>query len=240
MATATFLPSGFATLRGIPPADQTKTFNGAWNQGVFSLGGAKGIVERAIVRFDVLGTAWEGRALTAADVITDAQLVLNVFNIPGDAGFACQLDRITRPGWDYLTADWIEWAAGNNWTATGGDVAGAPLAYNAPSALGDHAIGGLGALVIDAVTNRAGALIMRSRTTDESDDDHTRYFGANGMNVDASQQPRLVVTYEGQEPAPVDLPEGRTLGGSRPGRAAVPAAAAAPAAPGKGARPHGR
>jgi hypothetical protein len=229
-------------MRAVPAPDQTTTFNGAWNQGVYSLGGSKAILERAVVRFDVLGSAYAGRALTPADVITAADLVLNVVIIPGTAGYACQLDRVTRPGWDYLTADWIEWAAGNNWTAAGGDVAGSPLAYNAPSALGDYTIGGLDALVIDAIANRAGALIMRSRTTSEADDGQTRYFTANGIGVgvDPTQQPRLVVTYEGQEPAPVDLPDLRTLGGSRGAPAARPAAAGAPAATPKGARPHGR
>jgi hypothetical protein len=231
-------------MRAIPAGDQTTTYARVWNHGVLSLGGSKAIVERVVARFDVLGPAYAGRALTPADVITAAELVLYINSIPGDAGFACQLDRVTRPAWDYLTADWIEWAAGNNWTTGGGDVAGAPLAYNAPiAAAADFSITGLDALVIDAIANRAGALIIRTRDTSEADDGRTRYYTALGMAADPTQQPRLVVTYEGLDPAPVDLPDLRTMRGSSGAPAARPAAAGAPAStarPARGDRPHGR
>jgi hypothetical protein len=232
-------------MRGIPAGEQTVTFSGFWNTGIVNLGGTKAVVERCVARFDVMSAAYIGRALTPADVITAAQLVLAISNIPGDAGFACELDRITRPAWDYLTADWIEWATGQNWTATGGDVSGAPLADAAPSdaGLADYAIDGLDALVIDAIANRAGALILRSRATSEADDDHTRHYSALGTGADPTQQPRLVVTYEGQEPAPVDLPDLRTMRGSTAGRAAATSPAAAPAStarPARGASKHGR
>lgn len=199
----------------------------AWEHGAYYLGGAKQFLRRPLVGFDLYAAPMDGRALTPADVILDAELLLYIGTIPGASGYPCTLARQTHPDWDYLTHSWTEYKTATAWTNAGGDTATPTLAYDAPTvAPGEFAIPGCAPFVTDAIASRGGKVLLHSMNTDESPATTRFWTAVAALNDD--RRPRLRVTYQSATPRPMEHPHGQALGATRPAPVARPARPALP------------
>jgi hypothetical protein len=225
MPTSTFHIIGAQFIDAINP-----TFAPAWlfDVGTAYIGPSKSFVRRGLARFDVFGLASEGRSLNAADVILDAELLLDAIGVVGAAGAPARVERISRGDWDYATANWNVYRTGASWTAGGGDVATPPPAvtFGTPGALGAFVVGGMAAFVTDAVANRAGAVLLRMKLDGEAPPS-SQWFSVNAAQTHALRM-RLRVTYQSAEPTPIAEP-GTSVGSARPDGSASPSGIAAPA-----------
>ena len=185
----------------------TAVHTGEWNLGTLDAGGAKLNLDRCLGSFDLRGAAQSGRPLTPTDTITAADLILYCTAFLGPAGWAAWIERMTRADWDSASGNWNNYKAGSAWTAAGGDVgtSPAPLAFSSPSVSGDQTITGMLAFVTDAIANRSGKVLLRLRANDESPTAGTKW-AAYAADPALAQAPRLRVTYESADPAPIERP----------------------------------
>lgn len=212
MAQSVFAANATQFIDGV---DQDFAPAGIWNLGVEFLGEAKAFVRRCLAAFDLHGAAASGRPLVANDVITAAELVLQCTSVVGATGWAASIERIARADWDYLTADWVRYRTGANWTAAGGDVAAPPAAvgFTTPALTGEQTITGLAAFVTDAIANRGGIVRIRVRAVDEAAT--VAKWVAYDASLISSTRVRLRVTYTAVDPGPVAAPEPPVLRGAR-------------------------
>jgi len=210
---------------------------GNFNTGMVLIGQSKTVMRRSLTSFDVFGIAAEGRPLLPDDILLSAQLECEVIGLSGPAGFACSMERIAHPDWDYVTADWNHYRVATAWTSPGGDVATppAPVTYASPSSMGAFVIPGVLPFVEDAITERGGMVHLRHKADDEATINH--YF-ALAADLTQSNRIRLKVTYEPAEPSPVDRPRAG-IGGAPPEAASRPARAVTPAKPSQPEQPAG-
>jgi hypothetical protein len=232
--TATFYAAGDTT-DSIDSVTPTHAYPGSINVGPLYGGGSKLAIRRALMKFDLRATPSEGRLLRADDTLVDAQLILDIAQLPGPGSFSCQLDRISRAEWNPAVAEWTDYDTALAWTTQGGDVATPPaaLAYGAPNALGDFVIAGLLGWVADAIANRGGVLHTRQMAVDESYA-NTHYYAAWPATS------RLVVSYRPKDPTPIAEPGSVTRGTRPAARGAATASASRPAGAAQPGRAHGR
>jgi hypothetical protein len=205
--------------------------------GLLFIGGAKTLLLRTCCGFDVFGPAASGRALTPADVLVSAELVLDVDFITGTGGWAGSVERISRADWTYTECSWDNYKTASAWTSGGGDVAAPPfgVGFNSPTALGAYEIAGLSGHVADAIANRGARMLIRLKCNNEDDNGVDRLFGATD-NISNPLRPRLRVTYEAQDPSDIERADRSTMHGSAPAPASRPARLGAPARPAAPAR----
>jgi hypothetical protein len=161
--TATPLRDTFC--RGLDPQKDTNFgTSGSLSLGTNYLGGAKVLLDRFLLDFDISGVASQRNFITAA------QLELTLGALTGTTA-AAWLQRIKRElsPWTEPGATWNKHDGANTWTVDcgDGDTTTPPrIAFNLPS--GDLTITGLKDHVLDALDNRAGILALVARLDDES------------------------------------------------------------------------
>ncbi len=232
MPQSTFFPEGLQLIDGV-----SQTYAPAWSVdvgGVYA-GGAKSALRRGLARFNVFGVASDGRALTIADTLTDARLLVDVIGVAGAMGWSASVERISRADWDYTAANWNIYKTASNWTAAGGDVATPPPAagFASPAALGATTIDGLLPFVTDAIANRAGAVLLRIKADNETPGS-TQFFSIRATQTFDTRL-RLRVTYAARDPAPIDRPH---AGSMRADRAAASARTSSPTPASSPTQPH--
>ncbi len=139
---------------------------------------------------------WDVSAIPAGSIVTSARLELNITNATSDNYEIYALQR----AWDELSATWEQAAAGTPWSTSGGSGSG----DHSTTVLGQLAASSTGAYQL--ALNAAGLAAVQSWVNDPSTN-HGLIFqdydnATNGLDFssretsNASQRPKLVVTYE--------------------------------------------
>lgn len=228
MPIATYTAARVASIDGV---QTTSNFGASFEVGILVSGGAKTIRRRALTLFDLFTASQEGHVMQTTDIVTAAELWMDVLSLVGPGAFASTTERLSQTAWVQTECTWVRYSVGNNWIIPGGDVATPPAAlpWTSPTTTGDQRIAsGLQSHVIDAINNRAGQM-------------HNRWMQSPEVNADnyfrhrlQSGPPRLIITYEDTAPSSIDDPAPATIPVVRPAPPYLPTSpltAAPPAAP---------
>lgn len=231
MPTSTFIPEQLNSIDFLPSPTGSPVPD-VFNLGLYFLGGSKSMWRRPIIDWNLYGAPLEGRPLNAADIITQADIIIDAQSITGGSGFASTVERITRTDWSEPEARWDRYRIGLNWTTAGGDVdAATPAAVPFVSPItvpAEFTIPDMLGFVEDAIANRAGVVRARLRKVDES---VATSFFFTAIDI------RLRVAYVSPEPRPMMLPA-RDRRGANGALVAQPSRPSQPSRPATPTRPH--
>jgi hypothetical protein len=232
VAELTFIPTADAYMDG--KHVDTNYPNTTINAGKHYTAGAKDLIGRGLIKFDVSALAGLYQSIDAAQ--------LELFVDFASAVMAGHIHRVRR-AWTENGVTWNKWNGTDLWTAAGADdttndrddTTPGTVAFNAGSINNWQTISGMLGYVTDAITNRANIVNILLQGDDETDDGINHYvFWREREHTNF--EPVLRVTYT---PIVVTEPARRAsirTQGGRPARPAAPdrpAAAARPFTPGR-------
>ena len=225
MPIATYTTARLASIDG---SQTGSNFGNSFEVGILTSGGSKTVRRRALTLFDLFTASQEGHIMQTTDIVTAAELWMDVLSLVGVGGFAATTERLSQTAWVQNECTWVRYSVGNNWTVPGGDVATPPAAlpWTSPTTTGDQRIAsGLHPHVIDAIQNRAGQMHNRWMQSPETFADN--YFRQKVQ----SGPPRLIITYEDTAPSSIDDPAPATIPVVRPALPFAPLTPGVPAPP---------
>lgn len=188
VAVSTFAKVQAAAMDAVEPTTNLDT---SMDVGLFFSGGSKAVSRRSLITFD-LASALSGSALVAGDLVTGAQLDIDVLTIVGASSEPATMHRVTRADWVESQMTWNIYKTANNWTTAGGDIDATtptPKAFTMPAATGAYTLSGIGTFVQDALDNRSKLFNVRLKLDDEAND------GVNRLTTFDQPTAVLSVTY---------------------------------------------
>jgi hypothetical protein len=148
---------------------------------------------RAIFHFDMAAIP------ASATILTSTLSAWCVTSAASGGGVSAhKIKRLTQTGWVEAQVNWNDYKAATAWALAGGDFTETDaLDWTPPSSVGPFMISGLGVLTQDAYTNRSKHLHLIFMAVNEALlSSRTDIYSRERAAVDATQQPKLTVTYE--------------------------------------------